>query len=92
MKSLTDLYSVENFRSTGHALVDQLADYLESTPSADAHTHDAGALRSAGPETGCRSNLDTRAPNRQGACRGVIDRVTGEAYQSDASTDLPRRT
>ncbi|MFT4751687.1 MAG: L-2,4-diaminobutyrate decarboxylase [Neolewinella sp.] len=39
MKSLTDLYSVENFRSTGHALVDQLADYLESTPSADANPH-----------------------------------------------------
>lgn len=39
MKSLTNLYSAENFRSTGHALVDQLADYLESASGADANPH-----------------------------------------------------
>jgi L-2,4-diaminobutyrate decarboxylase len=39
MKSLTDLYSPENFRSTGHALVDQLADYLDNVPTTDANPH-----------------------------------------------------
>lgn len=37
MKSLTQLYDPATFRTNGHALVDRLADYLESTPTADAN-------------------------------------------------------
>lgn len=43
MTTLKNLYSPENFRANGHALIDQLADYLESTPSADANPHAAPA-------------------------------------------------
>ncbi|WP_187270845.1 pyridoxal phosphate-dependent decarboxylase family protein [Neolewinella aurantiaca] len=37
MKSLHDLYDSENFRTVGHALIDQLADYLADADGRDAN-------------------------------------------------------
>jgi len=45
MKSLTELYDPTAFRESGHALVDRLADYLESAADADANPrHDPEEL------------------------------------------------
>ena len=37
MKSLEQLYSPESFRKLGHVLIDQLADYLNAVPEANAN-------------------------------------------------------
>lgn len=45
MQSLRDLYDANSFRSTGHALIDQLADYLEGAADVDANPrHDPEAM------------------------------------------------